>query len=360
MIPVAKPCVGNEEAEAAASVIRSGMLASGKQVTLLEEDFSSFIGVPHSIATSNGTTALHVALMGLDIGPGDEVIVPSFTFIATATSVSMTGATPKMADVEKKTYCIDPNSVVDLITPRTKAIIGVHLFGQACNVRAIQDICEDHSISFVEDCAQAHGTEYDGKKVGSFGVCGCFSFYPTKNMTSGEGGMITCHDPNLSERMRRLINHGQKEKYLHTELGYNFRLTDIAAAIGRVQLKKLPQMNKKRQENAAYYNSSLKKDGLITPFTAPLSNHVFHQYAICINRNDMGRDSFAKILHDNGIGTAVHYPIPIHKQPLYQKSHDYNCPISETLSREILSLPVYPDLSADERAFIVETINGVI
>ncbi|KAF5086890.1 dTDP-3-amino-3,6-dideoxy-alpha-D-galactopyranose transaminase [anaerobic digester metagenome] len=359
MIPIAKPCVGDEEAEAAASVIRSGMLASGKEVRMFEEEFASYIGVSEGIASSNGTTALHVALLAHNIGPGDEVIVPSFTFIATATSVSMTGATPVLADVDKKTYCIDPNSVVDILTPKTKAVIGVHLFGQACDVRAIHDICVDHKLEFIEDCAQAHGTEFNGKKVGSFGACGCFSFYPTKNMTSGEGGMITCQDASLSERIRRLINHGQKEKYLHTELGYNFRLTDIAAAIGRVQLKKLSGMNKKRQDNAAYYNSSIKNDGITLPFTDPKSNHVFHQYAICVDRTEMDRDSFAKVLHEKGIGTAVHYPIPIHKQPLYRNTSDSRCPVSESLSKEILSLPIYPDLQADERKFIVETINGV-
>jgi len=171
--------------------------------------------------------------------------------------------------------------------------------------------------------------------------------------------MITCQDASLSERIRRLINHGQKEKYLHTELGYNFRLTDIAAAIGRVQLKKLSGMNKKRQDNAAYYNSSIKNDGITLPFTDPKSNHVFHQYAICVDRTEMDRDSFAKVLHEKGIGTAVHYPIPIHKQPLYRNTSDSRCPVSESLSKEILSLPIYPDLQADERKFIVETINGV-
>jgi perosamine synthetase len=359
LIPIAKPCVGDEEAEAASVVIRSGMLASGKEVKLFEEEFASYLGVPGCIATSNGTTALHAALLALNIGPGDEIIVPSFSFIATASSVSMTGAKPVFADVDKKTYCIDPDSVQTVITPETRAIIGVHLFGQACNIDAISDICEDHSLEFIEDCAQAHGTEYNGKKVGGFGACGCFSFYPTKNMTSGEGGMIACQDDSLSERIRRLINHGQKEKYLHTELGYNFRLTDIAAAIGRVQLRKLPDMNSKRQNNAAYYNSSIKNSWIVLPFTDPASNHVYHQYTIYIDHCDMERDSFAKKLGDNGIGTAVHYPVPIHKQPLYLNDSECSCPVSEDLSKKILSLPVYPDLSSQDREFIVETINGV-
>lgn len=360
MIPIAKPSVGEEEAHAAATVIKSGLLASGQEVKEFEREFSSYIGTNEGVATSNGTTALHIAQTALGIGPGDEVIVPSFTFIATATSVSMCGASPVMADIEEKTYCIDPDSVMDQINPHTKAVIGVHLYGHPCDVHALSEICEDHSLFFVEDCAQAHGAEYRSKKVGNFGVCGCFSFYPTKNMTCGEGGMVTSSDPSLVKRMRILINHGQTEKYLHTELGYNFRLTDIAAAIGRVQLHKLPEMNKKRMNNGTYLSQHITRKGIITPAVRPGCNHVYHQYAIRVTEESgFFRDELAEFLNNHGIGTGVHYPMPVHEQPVYKgKVRGSSCPVAGLISPEILSLPVHPGLSEEEREDICRVMNG--
>ena len=360
MIPVARPFVGQEEADAAARVIFSGMLASGQEVIHFEKEFADFCGTPHAVATSNGTTALHVAMAALGIGPGDEVIVPSFTFIASATSVSMCGASPVLADIEEKTYCIDPEKVLELISPQTKAIIGVHLFGQPCDIRALSDICTDHALHFIEDCAQAHGAQYRGRAVGSYGICGCFSFYPTKNMTCGEGGMVTSTNPEFINRIRLLINHGQKEKYLHTELGYNFRLTDIAAAIGRVQLRKLPKMNQTRQENADFFTKKIVRRGIIPPFVRQDSTHVYHQYAIRVtDQADITRDELVSDLNRKGIGTAIHYPIPIHKQPVYEgKIQPCGCPVSEKISREILSLPVYPGLTLEQRDSITQAVNG--
>lgn len=255
MIPVARPVFGIEEVDAVSEVIRSGMLASGEIVTRFENEYAKYSGVKHAIATSNGTTALHAGLLATGILPGEEVIIPSFTFIAAASSVSICGAHPVVADVDLSTCCIDPESIVEQITPKTRAIIGVHLFGQPCDISAIQQICNDKNLLFIEDCAQAHGATYKGVQVGNFGDIGCFSFYPTKNMTTGEGGLVTCSDDMIAEKVRRLINHGQKEKYLHTEIGYNYRLTNIGAAIGRVQLRKLDEMNMKRQDNASYYSS---------------------------------------------------------------------------------------------------------
>ena len=360
MIPIARPCVGQEEADAAARVITSGMLASGQEVTHFEKEFAEFIGTPHAVATSNGTTALHVSMAALGIGPGDEVIVPSFTFIASATSVSMCGASPVLTDIDEKTYCIDPEKVIDLISPQTKAIVGVHLFGQPCDIRALSEICSDHSLYFIEDCAQAHGAQYQGRNVGSYGTCGCFSFYPTKNMTCGEGGMITSDNHEFINRIRRLVNHGQKEKYLHTELGYNFRLTDIAAAIGRVQLQKLPEMNHLRQDNAEFFSKNIVRRGIITPCVRQDSTHVFHQYAIRVtDQADVTRDEFISDLNSKGIGTAIHYPVPIHKQPVYEgKLRISDCPVSEKISKEILSLPVYPGLTLEQRDSICQAVNG--
>lgn len=360
MIPVARPVFGEEEVEAVSAVIRSGMIASGEVVTRFEDEYAAYAGVKHAIATSNGTTALHAGLLGSGIVPGDEVIVPSFTFIATATSVSMCGATPVVADVDINTCCIDPDSVAEQITPKTRAIIGVHLFGQPCDVSAMQQICEDHNLLFIEDCAQAHGAKYRGTQVGNFGTVGCFSFYPTKNMTTGEGGLVTCSNDEIAARVRRLINHGQKEKYLHTEIGYNYRLTNMGAAIGRVQLKKLDDMTRMRQENASFYSSGITRPGITMPVIRDSCTHVFHQYAIRVTpESGMTRDQFAGYLHDNGVGTAIHYPIPVHEQPVYRgKIKGSSCPVSRQLAREILSLPVYPSLTSDERETVCRVING--
>ena len=359
MIPIARPSIGPEEADAASKVILSGMLASGKEVSAFEEEFSKFSETSSGVATSNGTTALHAAQLALNIGPGDEVIVPSFTFIATATTVSMCGASPVMADIEETTYCIDPESVMEQITKKTKAIIGVHLFGQPCNIGALTDICEDHSLIFIEDCAQAHGAKYQGRSVGSFGTCGCFSFYPTKNMTCGEGGMVVTNDLGLSDRIRRLVNHGQKEKYLHTDLGYNYRLTDIAAVIGRVQLQRLAGLTLSRQENGEFYSNNIQRKGIITPHVRHNSTHVYHQYAIRVTRDaGISRDELAEYLHKKGIGTAIHYPVPVHEQPVYKgKVSGSDCPGSQLLSKEILSLPVYPSLTPDQRETICQAVN---
>jgi perosamine synthetase len=358
MIPMAQPTVGEEEAAAAAQVIRSGLLASGEEVSRFEQEFAGYIRTGHAIATSNGTTALHAALLALGIRPGDEVIVPSFTFIATATSVSMCGAVPVVADIEKTTYCIDPESVTEQVTPRTRALIGVHLFGQPCDIGALREICTDHRLFLIEDCAQAHGASYHGAKVGSFGDAGCFSFYPTKNMTSGEGGMITCNDTETVRKIRILINHGQSEKYLHTTLGYNYRMTNISAAIGRVQLGKLESMNRKRQENAAFYSKTLPGDRIILPQTRNECTHVYHQYAIRIPPGqEWTRDTVARHLGDRGIMTAIHYPVPVHDQPVYKdRIPGSSCPVARRVSGEILSLPVYPGLTEEERKQVTDAL----
>lgn len=360
MIPVARPVFGDEEIDAVTAVIRSGMIASGDEVTRFENEYAAYAGVKHSIATSNGTTALHAGLLAVGIKPDDEVIVPSFTFIATASSVSMCGAHPVVADVDDSTYCIDPDSVAEQITPKTKAVIGVHLFGQPCDVSAIQQICEDKDLLFVEDCAQAHGATYKGVQVGNFGAIGCFSFYPTKNMTTGEGGLVTCADDEIAEKVRRLINHGQKEKYLHTEIGYNYRLTNIGAGIGRVQLRKLNVMTKQRQDNADFFSIHLTRKGVVKPVIREKCSHVFHQYAIRITPDcDMNRDQFAEYLRDNGVGTAIHYPVPVHEQPVYKgKIGGSLCPVSQKIANEILSIPVYPSLTPDERIRVCSVING--
>jgi len=363
MIPIASPQVGEEEIDAVADVIRSGMLAQGEVTRQFEESFADYCGCAHAIGTNNGTSALHATLLAAGIQPGDEVIVPDFTFIATATAVSMCGAVPLMVDVDEEYYTLDPSAVQEAISPKTKAVIGVHLFGQPFDVSGIQEICEDNKLFLIEDCAQAHGAKYEGMPVGSFGLAGCFSFYPTKNMTTGEGGMITTQDVDLATRARQLINHGQSEKYLHTLLGYNYRMPNLMAAIGLVQLKKIDQMTKQRQENARYLSEHLDTELFVCPKVRPGCEPVFHQYVIRPGGGcSLSRDELMNYLQKNGIGSAVHYPIPVHKQPVYQQVHhssETSFQVTERLCDEVLSLPVHPGVGEKECRIICEVLNGV-
>jgi perosamine synthetase len=360
-IPVARPAIGQDEISAVTAVLESGMLASGERVAEFEKKFADYCGTTHAVAINNGTAALHAALLAADIGVGDEVIVPSFSFIATASAVSMTGAKPIFVDVNEQTFGIDPAQVEGSVTPKTKAVIGVHLFGQPFDVPGIQQVCESHNLTLIEDAAQAHGAMYNGEKTGGFGQFGCFSFYATKNMTTGEGGMVTTSDKAYNERLRLLINHGQSEKYLHTRLGYNYRMTDVAAAIGLVQLKKLEKFNMRRRKNAEYYDTHISVKGLVTPAVAQGMHHVYHQYVIRLTDEfPMKRADFMEYLKVKGIGTAVHYPIPIHHQPVYARANEPNtCPISTSLASSVLSIPVHPLLDQKELAYICDAINRV-
>lgn len=353
--------IKQQEIDAVTDVLISGNLASGSKVSQFENDFAEFHQVRHAIATNNGTTALHTALLAAGIGRGDEVIVPSFSFIATATAVSMTGAKPVFADVDYNTFCIDPNSIESRLNSKTKAIIGVHLFGQPFDVERVEYICRKMGIILIEDAAQSHGAAYNDKPVGGFGHMGCFSFYATKNMTTGEGGMITTNFDNYDADSRMLINHGQSQKYLHTKLGYNYRMTDIAAAIGIVQLKKLDRYNMHRQCHAEIYNNTIDVEGLLTPVVGRANFHVYHQYVLRVTKDCcVTRDEFVKYLNDNGIPTAIHYPIPIHRQPIYDNSFiEYDCPISEELAMSVFSIPVHPGIKDHELEHICHIINKV-
>jgi len=361
MIPIAQPSIGDTEIAAVADVMRSGMLAQGAVVEAFEEQFAASCGTNYGIGVNSGTAALHAVLLALGIGPGDEVIVPSFTFIATATSVSMCRATPVMVDIEEDTFTISPEAILAACSPRTKAVIGVHLFGHPFAVGPVTEICEDHNLFLIEDCAQAHGATYGPGTVGSFGTAGCFSFYPTKNMTTGEGGMVTTDDADLAARVRRIINHGQSEKYLHTELGFNLRMTNIGAAIGLAQLKKLEEMNRQRQRNAACYDANLQSEGISTPSCRDNATHVYHQYAVRVEDTfPVSRDALMEHLRKHGIGSAVHYPIPVHRQPLYAETADNPpCPVAEDLAGRVLSLPVHPGVTEDECRFVCDMIRDV-
>jgi dTDP-4-amino-4,6-dideoxygalactose transaminase len=344
--------IGRAERQAVASVLRSSQIAQGREVEAFEAEFAAMCGTRDAVAVNSGTAALFLALLAHGIGPGDEVVTSPFTFIATANAILMTGARPVFVDVRADDFNIDPNLVAERINARTRAIIPVHLYGHAADMTAIMEIARGHDLAVVEDACQAHAAEWQGQRVGSFGT-GCFSFYPTKNMTTSEGGMITTDDVDVARRCRLLRAHGAEKTYHHTELGYNYRMTDIAAAIGREQLKQLPGFTEKRRANARYYSTHLKD--VITPREAPGARHVYHQYTL---RVPGGRDELREHLSARGIGSAVYYPLPLHQQPLYHDKLGYrdNLPVSESLSREVLSLPVWPGLKRPDRQAVVEEI----
>lgn len=354
---IAMPLVGNEEINSVVEVLFSGALAQGKKVEEFEEAFAFYIGTKYAVAVSSGTTALHLALLAHGIREGDEVITTPFSFIATANAILFAGAKPVFVDIDEKSFNLDPGKIEEKITSRTKAIIPVHLYGQPCDMDRIMEIAQKYNLVIIEDACQAHGAEYKGQKVGSFGT-GCFSFYPTKNMTTGEGGMITTNDPVIVARARMLRNHGQKERYLHEVLGYNFRMTDIAAAIGLCQLKKLDHFNEQRRKNAEILNQGLKDlKGIRTPCVSLSAKHVFHQYTIRVTSDfAISRDTFREKLIKEGIAAEIYYPLPIHLQPLYrQLGYDDHLPQAEKAAQEVLSLPVHPALGEE----IFKILSGI-
>ncbi|MCJ7622094.1 MAG: DegT/DnrJ/EryC1/StrS family aminotransferase [Anaerolineaceae bacterium] len=354
MINIASPIIGEEEKNAVLEVLESGMLAQGPKVKAFEDAFADYCGVKHAVATSSGTTALHTALLINNIGPGDEVITSPFTFIASANSILFVGAEPVFVDIDPATFNIDVNLIEAAITPRTKAIMPIHLFGLCADMDRIVAIAKKYNLVIIEDACQSHGAIFDGKKAGSFGT-GTFSLYPTKNMTSAEGGMITTNDDALAESARVIRQHGMRRRYYHDELGYNFRMTDVHAAIGFEQLKKLPGFNHTRQENAAYLSSHLK--GVLTPVVPEGQEHVFHQYTIRVVGSK--RDEMIDYLRENGVGSGVYYPIPIHKQTYYvdELGYDQHLKESEQAALEVISLPVHPGLSQEDLDTIVAVVN---
>jgi perosamine synthetase len=360
MIHIAKPIIGQEELDNVREVLESGMLAQGKWVKRFEGEFSKFSEVKYAAACSNGTAALDLAMRAIGIGPGDEVIVPDFTFIATANSVVFQNAKPVFAEVNEDNFNIDPEDVAKKITDKTKAVIAVHLFGQAADMKELQEVCAERHIKIIEDACQAHGAKYHDKVVGGIGDVGCFSFYPTKNITCGEGGMVTTNNPEIDEKIRVLRDQGQSEKYVHTRIGFNFRMTDIAAAIGSAQLGKISEFTKKRQDNAKELTEGLSKiEGVTTPKIDDGKEHVFHQYVIKVEKD---RDQAMKILREKEVGTAVHYPTPIHKQPSYKELGypDDICPTCTRLSEQVLSLPVHPSVSNEDISKIIQAVKEVV
>jgi dTDP-4-amino-4,6-dideoxygalactose transaminase len=358
-IPAARPVIGDAEIEAAVRVLRSGMVVQGPEVAAFEQEFAEVVAGRHCVAVNSGTSALHLTMMALGFGPGDEVIVPSFSFAASANVVRLVGAEVVFADIEPGSFCLDPAAVEAAITPRTVAIMPVHLYGHPADMGALLPIAERHGLAVIEDACQAHAASVNGTPVGALGTAGSFSFYPTKNMHSLEGGMITTADPTLARTLRLLRNQGMEQRYANEIVGANMRLTDVAAAIGREQLKRLPEWTGQRRANAKFLDSRIT--GMVTPPVADAARHVYHQYTVRV-RGD--RDAAQRALAARGVGSAVYYPTPIHRlRPFLAadgRPGPWELPETERAAAEVLSLPVFPSLTPAQLERIAEAANGVV
>ncbi|MFF9588500.1 DegT/DnrJ/EryC1/StrS family aminotransferase [Streptomyces sp. NPDC014646] len=365
MIRAAAPVIGEDEIEAAVRVLRGGMVAQGPEVAAFEEEFSKIVDGRHCVAVNSGTSALHLSLVALGIGPGDEVIVPSFTFAATANAVRLAGATPVFVDIERDSFCLSPQAAEAAITPRTAAITPVHLYGHPAAMGAFTALAERHGLSIVEDAAQAHAAALDGTPVGAFGAAACFSFYPTKNMHSLEGGMVTTGDAAVARTLRLLRNQGMEQRYANEIVGFNVRMTDVAAAIGRGQLRSLPAWTRQRRANAAVLDAGLR--GVVTPPVAEGAEHVYHQYTIRIGaESGKDRETVSLELLERGIGNAVYYPTPVHRLAAFRTGEKVlghtagELPETERAAAEALSVPVHPMLTPQELDRLTATVNEVV
>lgn len=341
--------------EAIHRVLDSGHFILGKEVKDFEVEVAAYLGLKHAIGCASGTDALQVAMMALGIGPDDEVITTPFTFVATAETIALLGAKPVYVDIDPKTYNIDPTRIEKAITKKTKAIIPVHLYGQACDMDPILEISQKHDLAIIEDNAQAIGGEYKGRKLGGLGKLGCISFFPSKNLGAyGDAGMVVTNDSNLAEKVRMIIVHGSRVKYKHEILGVNSRLDTLQSAILRVKLRYLDQWIKARREAASRYNRLFLGKDVTTPFEASYGKHVFHQYTIRLKN----RDGVEKHLSEKKIPHAVYYPIPLHLQQAFfdSRTKEGSFAVSEQASREVLSLPMHTELTEEQQAYIVNTV----
>ena len=351
---------GEAAEKAVCEVMRSGSYILGKNTKALEEELASYIGVKYSVGLNSGTDALHIALRALDIGKGDEVITTAFTFVATAEAIGIVGATPVFVDIDADTFNIDPQKIEEAITPNTKAIIPVHLYGQACDMDRIMDIARRHNLRVIEDCCQAIGATYKGQKVGTFGDFGCYSFYPTKNLgTMGDGGLLTTNSESLRDRAIALRNHGGAVRYHHDEIGVNSRLDEIQSAILRTKLPYIDEWNTKRRERAHIYNELFSScEDIVTPKELDDTYCVYHQYTVKVPN----RDVIFEKLHEAGIGAMLYYPIPLH----LQKVHDYlgmgkgTLPVTEHNTEIVMSLPMFPELTREEQETVAHTLIKLV
>jgi len=357
MIPPARPDIGPEEAAAVADVIASGMIVQGARVAELEEKWAEFCGVKHAVAVSNGTVALMCIYAGLGLGPGDEVITVGHTFNATVSAILYTGATPVFVDIEPDTYLVDAAKIEAAITPHTRAICPVHLFGLVADMDMISALADRYGLAVVEDACQAHGATFRGLRAGSWGHA-AFSLYATKNMTTGEGGFVTTNDDHLADWIRLYRNQGMRERYHHEMLGFNFRLTDIGAAIGLVQFGKLGRSTAKRQELAARYDAAFADLPIQLPMTPEGRTHIYHQYTIGVGPV---RDQVVADLKAAGIGVGIYYPIPVHRQPyVLERGIHADLPVTDRIAEGCLSLPIYPGLTDDEQATVIAAVRAAV
>jgi len=345
----------NEIDEAIHRVLDNGFYILGDEVTAFEEAFAGYVNVSFGIGVGSGTEAIHLALACCDIGSGDEVITVSHTAVATVSAIELTGAKPVLVDIDPIFYTMDPDRIEAVITPRTKAIIPVHIYGQPVDMTSIMTIARKHGLYVIEDCAQAHGAEYKQKRIGSFGDMACFSFYPTKNLGAmGDGGMVVTNHAELAQKAKQLREYGWgRERFVSHQTGWNTRLDELQAAVLQVKLKHLESDNTTRINIAASYNREIKNSNIILPLVRDNSKHVFHLYVIRVKN----RDKFIKYMNQNEIGTAIHYPYPIHKQPAYKKLYgDLN--ETDNITKEIVSLPLYPGMTKGDISTVVHTVNN--
>jgi len=349
-----------ELAEAISAVIDAAAFAGGPFVTRFEDDFACFCETRYAVGTGSGSDALWLALMALGIGPGDEVITVPMTFIATVEAISRTGARPVFVDIEESTYTMDPAGLEQAVTPRTKAIIPVHLFGQMAAMEPILKFARTRGVAVVEDAAQAHGARYEGRRAGSLGSAGCFSFYPGKNLGAfGEAGAVVTQDARIADRIRSLRDHGQVRKYHHEEIGWNCRMDGIQAAVLQVKLRHLEQRNERRRQHATHYTRELADiPGLVLPICGPSRTHVSHIYAIRV----ADRKSFMRHLEFSGIGCGIHYPVPVHLQKAYAclGHHRGAFPVAERCAAEFVSLPMFPELSSGQLDAVVQAVSTAL
>ncbi|MFI5486937.1 DegT/DnrJ/EryC1/StrS family aminotransferase [Micromonospora echinaurantiaca] len=356
-IPPARPVIGEAEIAAAVRVLRSGRVVQGPEVAAFEEEFGELVAGRHCVAVNSGTSALQLTLMALGFGPGDEVIVPSFSFAASANAIRLVGARPVFVDIEPGSFCLDPAAVAAAVTHRTVAILPVHLYGHPAAMDRIMAVADRHGLAVVEDAAQAHGAALAGRPVGAFGTAGCFSFYPTKNMHSLEGGMVSTADGELARTLRLLRNQGMEQRYANEIVGANMRMTDVAAAIGRVQLRQLPEWTEQRRANAKLLDSRIT--GMVTPPVADAARHVYHQYTVRVPGGR--RDAARRRLTELGVGNAVYYPTPIHRLRPYLaedgRPGPWELPETDRAAAEVISLPVHPSVSQQDLERIAEGAN---
>ncbi len=362
VISTASPNLSEEDIAAAVEVLRSGRLREGPVCRQFEEEFATAVGAKHAVAVHSGTAALHLLYLAL-LRPGDEVLVPSFSFVATASMVVAAGAKPVVCDVDARGFTLDPQDAQRRVTARTRLMVPVHLFGNACDIAGLETLARRHGLGIVWDAAQAHGTRYRGRDIGSFADAVCYSFYPSKNMTTGEGGMVVTNDPKLAAQCQLLRNHGQTADYRHERLGFNFRMTDFQAALGRSQLRRLAELVQRRRENAVFLSNALRDvTGLVLPHIPEGAEHSFNQYSVLLPGDDMPvqRDEFRQRLREKGIETGVYYPIPLHLQPIFAQQGTGNLPVSEDLARRIVSVPVHPGLDRQDLARIAEAVREAV